>query len=261
MEDYLSLNKQEWNKRTLLHVDSDFYNLKGFKAGKSSLNEIELALLGDVKDLSICHLQCHFGMDSLSLSRMGAKVVGLDLSDEAIKKATELNDELGLSARFVCGDVYSAPELISERFDMVFTSYGTIGWLPDLGRWASVVSNLLKPGGRLVFVEFHPFIWVYDDSLQEIRYTYFNKESIHESEEGSYASETKEQLRSISWNHALSEVVSALQEQGLKLDDFKEYDYSPYPIFPEQKEFESGKFRPSIWGDKLPLVYSLCMSK
>ncbi|HKK38655.1 MAG TPA: class I SAM-dependent methyltransferase, partial [Cryomorphaceae bacterium] len=154
--DYQQINRQSWNDRVDSHLKSEFYDVEGFLKGQASLKEIELPLLGDVNGKSILHLQCHFGQDTLSLQRMGANCVGVDLSDKAIEAAQNLNEELGLNARFVACDVYEAPKHIDEKFDVVFTSYGTIGWLPDLDRWAEVIAHFLKPGGKLVFVEFHP---------------------------------------------------------------------------------------------------------
>lgn len=260
MEDnYLELNRREWNKRTHLHFKSEFYGLNDFLEGKSSLNDIELELLGDVSGKSVLHLQCHFGMDSLSLARLGADVTGLDLSDVAIDKARELNDKLGLKASFVSGDVYATPQLINKKFDVVFSSYGTIGWLPDIHKWAEVVAKMLKPGGRFIFAEFHPFIWMYDNEQRSLIYNYFNSEAIHETEEGSYAAKTEDQMESISWNHGLSEVIQALIDQGLELKVFREFNYSPYPIFKESIERNPGQFQCKSWGDKVPLVYALEM--
>jgi 2-polyprenyl-3-methyl-5-hydroxy-6-metoxy-1,4-benzoquinol methylase len=113
---------------------------------------IELELLGNVKGLSILHLQCHFGQDSLSLARMGAHVTGIDLSDKAIKTAQELNAELHLNAEFICSDIYDLPQHLNKQFDIVFTSYGTIGWLPDLNKWAQIIHHFLKPEGKFIFV-------------------------------------------------------------------------------------------------------------
>ena len=120
--DFFEVNRKLWNDKTKIHVDSEFYDVAAFKAGKSSLNAIELDLLGDVNGKTILHLQCHFGMDSLSLARLGAKVVGLDLSDQAIEKARELNSELGLDVEFICCNIYALPQKLSMSFDFVFTS-------------------------------------------------------------------------------------------------------------------------------------------
>ena len=138
------MNRTSWNKRVAVHMKSDFYFLEEFLNGKTSLNEIELNLLGDIRGKSILHLQCHFGQDSLSLARMGAEVTGVDLSDTAIEKAKELNTQMNLNAEFVCCNVYDLKDHLDKKFDIVFTSYGTIGWLPDLNRWADVVSHFLN---------------------------------------------------------------------------------------------------------------------
>src|SRR5689334_11832748 len=135
-DNYLEINRQAWNARTEYHVHSAFYDMPGFLSGKTSLKEIETALLGEVSGISILHLQCHFGQDSISLSRMGAEVTGVDLSDLSIAKARELAETLGTQTKFICCDLYSLPEHLDQQFDMVFTTYGTIGWLPDLKRWA-----------------------------------------------------------------------------------------------------------------------------
>ncbi|HLU86806.1 MAG TPA: class I SAM-dependent methyltransferase [Taishania sp.] len=133
---YISVNKQAWNDQVDIHLKSDFYDLKGFIQGNTSLKEIELPLLGDISGKSILHLQCHFGQDTISLQRMGASATGVDFSDKAIEAAKQLNSQLNLKTQFICCDVYELPKLLNQQFDIVFTSYGTIGWLPDLDKWA-----------------------------------------------------------------------------------------------------------------------------
>jgi SAM-dependent methyltransferase len=259
---YQNINRQSWNDRVDSHLKSDFYDLKGFLNGKTSLNEIELALVGDVSGKSILHLQCHFGQDTISLGRMGAKCTGIDLSDKAIASAKELNLILEVGARFVACDVYDTPSHIHEKFDIVYASYGTIGWLPDISRWAAVVNHFLKPGGKLVFVEFHPVVWMFDDDFTKVKYPYHNAEPIVEQESGTYADRDADiRPKYVSWNHGLGEVVSALLAQGLTISSFKEYDYSPYDCFAHTIEFEPGKFRIKHLGDKIPMVYSLVVEK
>src|SRR5690606_35827712 len=169
---YLQINKDSWNRRTAHHVESEFYDLKGFLSGNTSLNSIELELLGDIQGKSILHLQCHFGQDTISLSRLGAHVVGVDLSDKAIESAKQIAKETQSNTRFICCDIYDLPNHLDEKFDIVFTSYGVIGWLPDLGKWAEIISNYLKPNGQFVFVEFHPVVWMFDDNFEKIGYRY-----------------------------------------------------------------------------------------
>lgn len=255
---YLDINRKSWNSVVDTHVASDFYGMEKFMAGESSLKDIELNLLGDVDGKSILHLQCHFGQDSLSLARMGAQVTGIDLSDKAIEKANSLNQELGLRAKFICTDVYDTPNQVSEKFDVVFASYGTIGWLPDLERWADVISSMLKPGGKFVFAEFHPVVWMFDYQFKEVEYSYFNNEEIIETTTGTYTDrDAPLENKTVSWNHSLSEVMGSLINAGLTINEFQEFDYSPYNCFQETEEFEPGKFRIKHLGNKIPMTYAL----
>lgn len=254
---YLELNRISWDQRLASHLDSDFYNVEAFIQGQNSLKEIELRLLGDLAGKRLLHLQCHFGQDTLSLERLGAECVGVDLSGEAIKAAQKLAGKCGLNSGFIATDVYSLPSHLNN-FDSVFTSYGAIGWLPDLNRWATVIAGALKKGGELVFVEFHPCVWMFDDQFEKIAYTYHNSGPIIETETGTYADQSAEiQSEVVCWNHSLGEVISALVGAGLELEYFSEYNYSPYNCFQNMEEYERGRFRIKGIGDKLPMVYSL----
>ena len=260
--DYLEVNRELWNKRTHIHVKSEFHEMDAFKSGKTSLKDIELALLGEIADKDILHLQCHFGQDSLSLARMGAKVTGADFSDQAIEVARELNKELKLDARFVLSDVYTLPQVLKQSFDVVYTTYGVLGWLPDMDKWAQVVAHFLKPDGKLVLVEFHPAVWMFDNDFTHVQYSYFNTETIIETEEGTYADTSADiNLAAVSWNHPLSEVFSALLKAGLHIEHFGEYDYSPYPCFNKIVAGETGKYYIKDMERKLPIVYSVIASK
>ncbi len=260
--EYIETNRQSWNERVEPHVKSDFYDMDGFRNGETSLRTIELDLLGDVKGKSILHLQCHFGQDTLSLARMGAAVTGVDLSDKAIEKAQNLTTELGLNAEFICCDVYSLPQHLTKQFDIVFTSYGTIGWLPDMEQWAGIVAQFLKPGGKFVFVEFHPVVWMFDDDFNSVAYRYFKSDAIVETNEGTYADTAAPiKTQTISWNHGMAEVVSALLKSGITLVDLQEYDYSPYNCFRDMEEVGEKQFRIKKMGNKIPMVYSVVGEK
>ncbi len=260
--DYLKINKNYWNARVESHAESEFYAMEQFMAGGSSLKWIELEHLPeDLTGMKILHLQCHFGQDSLSLARMGAEVTGVDLSNDAIEKARALNEELGLNAKFVNCDVYDSPKHIHEKFDMVFTTYGTIGWLPDLEKWAEVINHFLKPEGEFLIAEFHPTLWMFDDDFTKVTYSYFNVEPIKEIMEGTYTDkgrDIKEEF--VGWNHGLGEVFSALQRQGLSIKSFQEYDTSPWPCFNNQVEVKNGWQIKGMEG-KLPMVYALQCKK
>lgn len=259
MEDYININKALWNKKTATHLNSKFYDNESFLKGKSSLKDIELALLGDVKGKKILHLQCHFGQDTLSLARMGATVTGVDLSDKAIAKAEEFANQLGLAKRanFICCDVNELDQYLVEQFDIVFTSYGTIAWLPTIDKWGEIVAQFLKPTGKFIFAEFHPMVWMLDDNFKKLEYPYFNAKTFHEEYTTSYTyGEEHEPMMGYSWNHPLSEVFQVLLKNKLVIKDFREYDYSPYDCFPNTVKSEKG-FQIRTFEGKLPMVYSI----
>ena len=258
-DNYLEINRKSWNNRTDAHVESDFYDVKGFLEGQNSLNSIELDLLGDVSGKSILHLQCHFGQDTLSLARLGATVTGVDLSNKAIDKANALAEQMHLNATFICTDIYDLPNQLTGQFDIVFTSYGTIGWLPDLDKWAAVISKFLKPEGKFVFAEFHPVVWMFDDDFEAVTYNYSKSDPIVETEEGTYADKTAQiEQDYVSWNHGLAEVFTALVKQGIQIEAFNEFDYSPYNCFNKTIEVAPKKFRIKHLDNKIPMVYSIC---
>lgn len=183
---YIEINKKLWNWKTGVHVKSNFYDVESFKKGKSSLNFPEIEALGDVKGKSILHLQCHFGRDSLSLARMGAKVTGVDFSDRAIETARSLNKELGLDAEFICSNLYDLKRVLNKKYDIVFTSYGVICWMPDLDKWAEIVSHFLNDYAMFFLVEYHPVLLMFDEYFEKIKYSYFNLAPIVEEQKGTY---------------------------------------------------------------------------
>ena len=255
---YIEINRNSWNNKTDAHLKSEFYDLDGFLKGKSSLNDIELELLGDITGKTILHLQCHFGQDSMSLSRLGAIVTGIDLSDKAIESAREIARETQSNTKFICCDIYDLSNHLNEKFDIVFTSYGTIGWLPDLNKWAEIISRFLKPAGQFVFVEFHPVVWMFDDNFEKVAYTYHNSGAIIETFTGTYADRNADITQSyVMWNHGISEVLNSLIKHGLEIKSFDEYDYSPYNCFNKTIEIEPKKYRIEYFDDKIPMVYSI----
>ncbi|WP_419870665.1 class I SAM-dependent methyltransferase [Chryseobacterium sp. CT-SW4] len=262
MENYLNINRNSWNAKVEPHLKSDFYFVDEFLKGRTSLNSIELELLGDLKGKSILHLQCHFGQDSISLSRLGAKVTGIDLSDKAIDTAKELARKCGTDTQFICSDLYNLHNMLDQQFDIVFTSYGVIGWLPDLKKWAHIISHFLKPEGTFVMAEFHPVVWMFDDDFKEITYNYFNEKPIVETYEGTYADRDADIVQEyVMWNHSLTEVINSLIKSNLEIKDFQELDWSPYPCFKHVEEFEKGRWRIPQMGNKIPMVFSLKAQK
>ncbi|WP_191860495.1 class I SAM-dependent methyltransferase [Hanstruepera ponticola] len=255
---YFEINKATWNEKVKIHSKSKMYDLQAFKNGKNSLMPYELNALGDINGKSLLHLQCHFGQDTLSWSRLGAQCVGVDLSDEGIKLAQTLNNELQLDAEFVCCNVLDTSKHVNETFDIVFTSYGVIGWLPDLKPWGQMIAERLKPGGTFYMVEFHPIVWMFDylEGKPVMKYGYMQDEAIYEEYEGTYADTNSKMVsKEYGWNHGLSEVINALTEAGLQIDYLNEYDESPYNVLPDLVKTDSGMF---VTQDKLyPLIFEV----
>ena len=245
-----------------MHAKSDMYNMQAFKDGKSSLMKYETEALGNVSGKSLLHLQCHFGQDTLSWSRLGASCVGVDLSDAGITLARELNEELKLDAKFVCCNVLDTSKHVKETFDIVFTSYGVIGWLPDLKPWGKMIAEKLNRGGTFYMVEFHPIVWMFDylEGKPIMKYGYMQDEVIYEEYEGTYANqESKMITKEYGWNHGLSEVINALTEAGLQIEYLNEYDEAPYNVLPDLEETESGMY---VTKDKLyPLIFEVKATK
>ncbi|MFO7844178.1 MAG: class I SAM-dependent methyltransferase [Bacteroidales bacterium] len=261
--DSFEQNRQSWNELTTLHAESGFYNVEGFKNGKTSLNHIEIEELGDVKGKKLLHLQCHFGMDTLSLARKGAEVVGVDISDTSVKKAVELSNELKIPATFIRSNVYDIERVLDETFDIVFTSYGAINWLNDLDKWAKIIHRYLKPNGIFYMVEFHPFIYMLNDH-SEIDHHYFKSKPLETVVERSYTDNSEvpgQNLKHVEWHHSLSEVLNSLLSAGLKIECFNEFPYQVYNCFPNLIETETGKWVSEKYGDKIPYMYSIKASK
>ncbi|WP_248723733.1 class I SAM-dependent methyltransferase [Seonamhaeicola sp. ML3] len=255
---YFKTNKSTWNEKVKVHAKSEMYDIEAFKNGKSSLMPYELDALGDVNGKSLLHLQCHFGQDTLSWSRMGARCTGIDLSDEGIKLARALNDELQLNAQFVCCNVLETSKFVEATFDIVFTSYGVIGWLPDLKPWGQMIAERLAQGGTFYMVEFHPIVWMFDYLKEQpvMAYGYMQDEPIYEEYQGTYADENSSMIsKEYGWNHGMGEIISALTEAGLHIEYLKEHHASPYNVLPNLIENEKGLFETK---DKLyPLIFEL----
>ena len=266
VEKYYDVNRKRWDELVAIHAASQEYDLEGFIAGKNSLHSVELEALGDVSGKSLLHLQCHFGLDTLSWARLGAKVTGVDFSETGIELAREIAKKIGVDAEFVCSNVYDLPEHLDAEYDIVFTSYGALCWLHDMEAWAGVVSHFLRPGGTFFIAEFHPFMWVFDDewpSELRVKYRYWQgEEPDYYEADGSYADpEAKVVNRgSYEWAHPMSEVVNALIGAGLTLQELGEY---PFSVDGTQMAFmepgEDGYSR--LPGYDLPLMYSIKATK
>jgi len=258
-------NRASWDERVPIHVGAGFYGVEAFKAGEEHLRPFELAEMGDVSGKDLLHLQCHFGKDTLGWARRGALVTGLDFSAPAIEEARKLAAGIGVDAEFVRSDVYEARQALGGRpFDVVYTGLGALNWLPDIARWASVATSLVRPGGFLYLAEFHPFADVFGDEDLTVEHDYFHAEEPQVWDEpGSYADLEAETENNVTyeWKHTLSDVVSALIDAGLVLEFLHEHDYTLYPRWPMLVKSGLDTYRLPEGLPRIPLMYSLKASR
>ena len=248
MDAYFKVNLNHWNELTPIHEKSAFYDVQGFKTGKLSLTAIELEELGDVSGKSLLHLQCHFGLDTLSWARLGARATGVDFSDKALALARSLAQELGIEAKFVLSNIYDLPGALDEQFDVVFTSYGVLSWLPDLEGWARVISHFLKLGGTFYMVELHPFAGVFYDGEDatdlQVRYPYFHAPEPMKFEpegSGSYADRSATVTTpNFEWSHSLGDVLNSLISAGLRTEFLHEFPYCMEQLLPLMEQGDDG---------------------
>ncbi len=270
MDHRIEAIRQNWNERTPIHAASEFYNVEGFKKGRITLTDIERREVGDPSGKSLLHLQCHFGMDTMSWARLGADATGVDISDRAIELARSLNHELGLTARFIRSNLYDLPEVLHERFDIVYTAIGVLCWLPELTEWAKVVANFLKPDGIFYILDGHPFSHVFEneengDGIQELqlRHSYFPDPDGIFYQGGGYTYTGTETVatESYEWQHSMSEIVNAIINAGMKLEFLHEFPVSCYKAFPNMQQEGDGYWRLPAHNDSLPQLFSLLASK
>ena len=264
MENRLETNRINWNERTPVHAKSAFYDVAGFRKGEISLKTIEREEIGDVSGKKLLHLQCHFGLDTMSWARLGAQATGVDFSNAAIDLARALNEEIGTDARFIRANVYDLPSVLAEEFDIVFTSYGVLVWLPDLDRWAEVIRRSLKPGGTFYIVEFHPVLTTLEPTASgEARpcYSYFREELFFAGDEPSYAGDETIASPNYEWQHSLGEIVTALADAGLNIEFLHEFPFCNYQALPSMVRGEDGWWRFPEHNDSIPQMFSIRASK
>ena len=260
-------NLKTWEAWTQIHVGSEFYDVASFRDGRKPIRvrDYEQAEIGPVAGKTMLHLQCHFGLDTLSWARLGARVTGADFSPAAIAAANALAAEVAIEARFVESNVYDLPRVLDEQFDIVYTSRGVLGWLPDIRRWADVVAHFVKPGGTFYITEIHPVALVFDDEAVsagelKLKYPYWeHSRPLTFTVEGSYADRDAPTpgLVENSWDHSLGEIITALIEAGLRIEFVHEFDFVDWEL-PWLVKGEDGRWRlpPGTQGE-LPLFFSL----
>lgn len=272
---YRAANRARWDESVAVHAASDFYRVDDFLAGESTLLQLDLDEVGDVAGKSLLHLQCHFGLDTLSWARLGADVVGVDFAPSAVATARELAARAKLDATFIESELYASPDALSDSlgaFDIVYVNLGALCWLPDIVGWASVCAGFLREGGTLYVRDVHPVTQTLDDEAASgdlrLLYPYFETESpLHWSGDGDYADPSVKMANqdSYEWNHSLGEIVTAVIDAGCSIDFLHEQDWTVYQALPWLVEAERGIWRlPERDGKpdrRVPLMFSLRATK
>ena len=268
VREYMESNRRNWNQRTPIHAKSDFYDVEGFKAGRSTLTSIEREELGDGGGRLLLHLQCHFGLDTMSWARLGANVTGVDFSGEAIGLARSLSRELGIEARFVLSNVYDLPDVMEEKYDIVFTSQGVLCWLPDLPRWAEVIAHFLGPGGVFYIIDSHPFgnVLYDEDDATDLSPYYRYSDPANDPMEcppGPTYTDGSPKLssRTYEWNHSVGDILNSLISAGLTIKFFHEFHFSGYRALPMMERDDDGWWRLPEGQDSVPLLFSAKATK
>lgn len=271
-EDYLHVNRANWDERADAHAESPGYSVAEFISDPARLSgvvEFDRPRLGRLDGLDVLHLQCHIGTDTLSLARLGAaSVTGVDLSLKSLAQARALAAATNTEITYVESDVYNAPKALRDRrFDLVYTGIGALCWLPSVDRWAGVVADVLRPGGRLFIREGHPMLWAMDETKPglQVGYPYFEvTEPIVFDEPGTYV-ETDHVFtatRTMTWNHGIGEIVTALLQRGLRLDALVEHDSVPWEALPGPLACDThGEWRLAEHPERLAASYTLQATK
>jgi SAM-dependent methyltransferase len=268
VSEYVEVNRANWDDRADAHAASAGYNVADF-ADPGYISDVvrfDQPLLGDIRGLRVVHLQCHIGTDTVSLSRLGATVTGLDFSPKSLAQARHLATSTGADVDFVESEVYAAPDVLGRgEFDLVYTGIGALCWLPDIKRWARTVADLLKAGGRLFIREGHPVLWSLEqgreDDLLVILDPYFEqKDPMVWDEGGTYVDTDVEFTHNVTheWNHGLGEIVTALLEAGMTITGLVEHQSVPWEGLPgKMVELPNGECQLAVRPERLPHTYTL----
>lgn len=266
--EHMRSNQRGWNLRVAAHANSTYYNLDEFRAGRSSLRRLELESVGDVAGKKFLHLQCHVGLNAISWAKLGAQVTAVDFAEEALALGRGLAADVGADVRFVHSNVFDLPKTMDDRFDIVYTDYGVLGWLPDLGEWAKVVAHFLKPGGVFHLVEIHPITAAFTDADGDLKLTplLFNDGPYDYEVTATYGDGygQAEQIPSYTeyfWPYLTSSVITALMNAGLALEVFRETPVDCRQRFQSMvpDPDEEGCWR--LPGDPIPLTFVVSARK
>jgi SAM-dependent methyltransferase len=274
MREELQLNRDHWDEATEIHTRGNVYGIEDFKAGLCRLHRVEIEEVGDVRGKSLLHLQCHFGIDTLSWARRGAKVTGVDFSAQGITAAQKFSDETKIPAEFVCSDLFDLPSVLKApaSFDIVYTSYGVINWLPNLARWGEIIAHYLRPGGFFYIVEAHPISRIFptdgdvkdDVDPRRPRFDYFHDPSgMHWPGAVDYAdSKTVHKTGTNEWQHSMADIINSLINAGLTIQWLHEFPYCAWEVVAGCELAERFSASHAYYGlppsqPKLPLMFSI----
>lgn len=265
MDEYLNANRRLWDEWTEINARSEMYNLPGFLAGRNTLHPLIMDEVGDVRGKSLLHLQCHFGMDTLSWARLGAQVTGVDFSPKAISLARRLAGECNLEATFIECNLFDLPQHLDGQFDIVFTSIGVLAWISDLRQWAEVAARYVKPGGFFYILEIHPLAAMFDerDPALKVVCPYFCDAALEFETDGSYADRNAEiqQTKHYEWCYPLGEVVTRLIEAGLRIEFLREVPFTVYEQYLFLEKQADDCYHLPAGTPAIPLLFSLKASR
>jgi SAM-dependent methyltransferase len=264
MDQYIQGNKDLWNEWADINYQSADYNVAGFIEHPDDFPEggVIRTGLGDITGKSLLHLQCHFGKDTLRLAQMGAQVTGIDFSPQAIAYARDLATRVQIPATFIQSGLYDAPQHLNEQFDIVFTSNGVLGWLPDLTRWGEVIAHFLKPGGTFFIWEGHPSMYMFDDETPEVRlkYGYFHEDApiVTGPHIGTYSDPNAPVTNTqYNWQHGMADIINALLTPGLQIEYLREYPFMTWQGIPALVENAQGDWQMPPDMPQMPLSFSI----
>lgn len=264
LAEYNRKNRQYWDEAVAIHVASSFYRVDAFRAGECVLHDVDVTQVGNVVGKRLIHLQCHFGLETLSWARRGAVVTGIDYSAKAIQTAKSMAQDTGIAGEFIESDVYKTCDVVTGKYDVVYTGSGALCWLPNIREWAEVVSALLKPGGLFYIREAHPMLMTLADDRPDdqllVENSYFEMSAPYvDDSEADYADPyaTLSSGPTYQWNHGLGETITALIEAGMNIETVNEHQEAPWKPLPDMVED-----KPRIWKlaekrERLPLMYSI----
>ena len=261
MNEFEKANNKMWDELTDVHVKS--YGVEKFLNGTSTLEELQIREVGDVNGKSLLHLQCHFGLDTLSWAREGATVTGVDFVEKAIDYANQIRDKAGLNARFICSNIYDLDKHLDEQFDIVYTSQGVLCWLRDINAWGKLIARFMKPGGIFYIMEAHPVVHIFNDTEKgppKITQPYFHRDepTMWDDPYPDYSDPTYIKVNpSYEWLWTISDIINSLISAGLKIEFFNEYPLEFCKALPDMVRGDDGWWHLPGYEDKLPLIFTL----